>query len=168
MCSFWSLYFKPGDFNAGTDQLDVTFHGIGGHGSPPHLTKDPVLIASAAIVQCQFIVSRAINPLNAAVITVGSVQAGADNNVIPASALLKINLRWYDEKDRQRMLDGIVGSEDFHHLVIDNEKRCYLNMYVGTAKPEDLKKARAEGKQVPYATTRITRLPWTRFRLVRR
>jgi metal-dependent amidase/aminoacylase/carboxypeptidase family protein len=41
------------------------------------------------------------------VLTVGSVQAGSDNNVIPATALLKINLRWHDEKDRQTMLDGI-------------------------------------------------------------
>ncbi len=206
-----TVYFKPGDFNAGTDQLDVTFHGIGGHGSSPHLTKDPVLMAATAIVQYQFIVSRAIDPLNAAVITVGSVQAGADNNVIPASSQLKINLRWYDEKDRERMLTGIeginqsifsaynlpaslkpitvmkgsstvlsndaemantiqptlrsllgdesviidapqlMGSEDFHHLVINNEKHRYLYMYVGTAKPEDFEKAQAEGKQVPYA-----------------
>jgi hippurate hydrolase len=176
----------PGDINAGTDQLDVTFHGIGGHGSSPHLAKDPVLMASTAVVQYQFIVSRAIDPLRAAVITVGSVQAGTDNNVIPASALVKINLRWYDEADRQLMLDGIerinqsiaaaynlpaelrpttvmkggakvlsndaemaatltpplqsflgekavitnapkvMGSEDFHHLVIENENPRYL------------------------------------------
>jgi amidohydrolase len=205
------VFFKSGDFSAGTDQLDVTFHGIGGHGSSPHLTKDPVLMASAAIVQYQYIVSRAINPLNPAVITVGSVQAGSDNNVIPSSALLKINLRWYVEADRQLMLDGIervnqsiataynlpaslkpttvmkggskvlsndaemariikptlqsllgdksvlveapklMGSEDFHHLVIDNKNHQYLYMYVGTANPKDFKKAQAEGKQVPYS-----------------
>jgi metal-dependent amidase/aminoacylase/carboxypeptidase family protein len=52
-------------------------------------------------------VSRGINPLNAAVVTVGSVRAGEDSNVIPTSALVKINLRWYDEKDRERMLAGI-------------------------------------------------------------
>jgi len=96
-----------GDIHAGTDQFDVTFHGIGGHGSSPHLTKDPVLMACAAVVQYQFIVSRAINPLNAAVITVGSIQAGNDNNVIPASAIVKINLRWYDSKDRELMIAGI-------------------------------------------------------------
>lgn len=205
------VFFKPGDLNAGTDQLDVTFHGIGGHGSSPHLARDPVLMGAAAIVQYQFIVSRGVDPLHAAVITVGSIQAGADNNVIPASALLKINLRWYDEADRKLMLDGIerinqsissayglpanlkpttvmkggskvlsndaemakaaqpvlrsllgekaviadgpklMGSEDFHHLVIDNEKHRYLYMYVGSAKPEDVKKAQAEGKLVPYS-----------------
>jgi hippurate hydrolase len=201
----------PGEVNAGTDQLDVTFHGIGGHGSSPHLAKDPVLMASTAVVQYQFIVSRAIDPLNAAVLTVGSVQAGTDNNVIPSSALVKINLRWYDEADRQLMLDGIerinqsiaaaynlpaelrpttvmkggsvvldndaemaatltpplqaflgeqavltnvpkvMGSEDFHHLVIENENPRYLYMYVGTAKPEHFQQAQAEGKLVPYS-----------------
>lgn len=202
---------KPGNLMAGTDQLDVTFHGIGGHGSSPHLTKDPVIMAANAVVQYQAIVSRAVNPLNAAVITVGSIQAGSDNNVIPSSALLKINLRWYDENDRKLMLNGIdrinksiaaaynlpsdmypttvmkggskvvsndaemaetlqpvlrsllsekavitdfpkvMGSEDFHHLVLDNEKHRYLFLNVGTAKPADFEQARAEGKAVPYS-----------------
>ena len=203
--------FKSGDFNAGTDQVDVTFHGIGGHGSSPHLAKDPVLMAATAVVQYQFIVSRAIDPLNAAVITVGSIQAGTDNNVIPSSALVKINLRWFDEADRTLMLKGIeqvnqsiasayglpetlkptsvikggakvlsndaemaktvqpvlrsllgekgvmneapklMGSEDFHHLVLNNENHRYLYMFVGTAKPEHFKKAQAAGKLVPYS-----------------
>lgn len=201
----------PGEINAGTDQLDVTFHGIGGHGSSPHLTKDRVLMACAAVVEYQFIVSRGIDPLHAAVLTVGSIQAGTDNNVIPASALLKINLRWYHAEDRKLMLAGIerinqsiaaaynlpeklrpttvmkggsvvlandaemvktvtpvlqsflgdkavlgnmpkvMGSEDFHHLVIENETHRYLYMYVGTARPEHVKKAQAEGKLVPYS-----------------
>ncbi|MDI1247088.1 MAG: amidohydrolase [Rhodoferax sp.] len=203
--------FRPGDTQAGTDQLDVTFHGIGGHGSSPHVAKDPVLMAAAAVVQYQFIISRAIDPQHAAVITVGSIQAGAENNTIPDKALLKINLRWYAEEDRKLMLAGIerinqsiayayglpenlkpttvlkggskvlsndpqmakdvqpvlrsllgeqavipelpkvMGSEDFHHLVIDNEKHQYLYMVVGTAKPEHVKKALADGKQVPYS-----------------
>lgn len=92
---------------AGTDQFDVVFKGIGGHGSTPNLSKDPIVMAAAAIMQYQAIVSRGIDPKNSAVITVGSFQAGSDNNVIPASALLKINLRWFDEKDRKIMIDGI-------------------------------------------------------------
>lgn len=92
---------------AGTDQFDVTFHGIGGHGSTPNLSKDPIVMAASAIMQYQTIVARGIDPKHAAVITVGSVVAGSDNNVIPASALLKVNLRWFDEKDRNIMIDGI-------------------------------------------------------------
>jgi hippurate hydrolase len=95
-----TVAFRAGDFNAGTDQLDVLFKGIGGHGSSPHLAKDPVVMAASAVMQYQTIVSRGIDPLNAAVVTVGSIQAGTDNNVIPAEALVKINLRWYDEADR--------------------------------------------------------------------
>jgi len=102
-----TVNFEKGPRMAGTDQLDVTFYGIGGHGSSPHLAKDPVLMAAAAVIEYQFIVSRAIDPQNAAVLTVGSIQAGSDNNVIPASALLKINLRWYKESDRKLMIKAI-------------------------------------------------------------
>jgi amidohydrolase len=92
---------------AGTDQIDILFKGVGGHGSMPQLTKDPVLMASMAVVQYQAIVSRTIEPQQTAVLTVGSVQAGADNNVIPATALVKANLRWYDPSVRDSLIAGI-------------------------------------------------------------
>jgi hippurate hydrolase len=205
------IAFRSGDTQAGTDQLDVTFHGIGGHASSPQVTKDPILMAASAVTQYQFIISRAIDPQHAAVLTVGSIQAGTENNTIPDAALLKLNLRWFQEDDRKLMLEGIdrinksigsayglpealmpttvlkggsvvlsndsqmaievqpvlrtllgpqavipelpkvMGSEDFQHLVIDNEKHQYLYMVVGTAKPADVKKALAEGKSVPYS-----------------
>jgi hippurate hydrolase len=78
---------------AGTDQLDVLFKGVGGHGSTPQLTRDPVLMAAYAVVQYQAIVSRVIDPQQTGVLTVGSIQAGVDNNVIPQTALVKANLR---------------------------------------------------------------------------
>jgi amidohydrolase len=92
---------------AGTDQLDVTFHGIGSHGSSPQYAKDPILMACNAVLQYQTIISRNIPAQDVAVLTVGAIQAGTDNNVIPASALLKLNLRWFDEKTRKALLDGI-------------------------------------------------------------
>jgi hippurate hydrolase len=92
---------------AGTDQLDVLFKGVGGHGSMPQLTKDPVLMAAFAITQYQAIVSRVIEPQQTGVLTVGSVQAGIDNNVIPQTALVKANLRWFDPVVRGQMLAGI-------------------------------------------------------------
>lgn len=92
---------------AGTDQIDILFKGVGGHGSMPQLTKDPVLMASLAVVQYQAIVSRTLEPQQTAVLTVGSVQAGADNNVIPGTALVKANLRWYDPKVREQLIAGI-------------------------------------------------------------
>jgi hippurate hydrolase len=92
---------------AGTDQFDVTFHGIGGHGSAPHLTKDPIIMAATAILNYQSIVNRSISMLSPHVITIGSVVAGAANNIIPNSAVLKVNLRWFTEADRASMINGI-------------------------------------------------------------
>lgn len=92
---------------AGTDQIDILFKGVGGHGSMPQLAKDPVLMAAMAVVEYQAIVSRTIEPQQTAVLTVGSVQAGSDNNVIPSTALVKANLRWYDPKVREQLIAGI-------------------------------------------------------------
>lgn len=116
---------EPGDREAGTDQIDVVFHGIGGHGSSPELTKDPILMAASAIVQYQFIISRAIAALDAAVLTVGSVQAGSDNNVIPDSALVKINLRWYKKKDRELMIEGIKRIDKSIAMAYNLPKKLY-------------------------------------------
>jgi hippurate hydrolase len=97
----------PGVQTAGSDPINVVFKGVGGHGSSPHLAKDPILMAAHAITQYQSIVSRAIDPREAAVITVGSVQAGEANNVIPGEALLKLSLRWFRPEVRQTMVQGI-------------------------------------------------------------
>ncbi len=121
---------------AGTDQFDVTFHGIGGHGSTPNLSKDPVVMAATAITQYQNIISRGIDPKNSAVITVGSVQAGSNNNVIPASALLKINLRWFNENDRKVMIDGITRINESIAYAYNMPKDKYPTIqFKGWSKP---------------------------------
>jgi hippurate hydrolase len=96
-----------GERMAGTDQLEIVFHGIGGHGSLPQLAKDPVLMAAQAVVGFQSIISRSIAPHESAVLTVGSVQAGASYNVIPDHARLLANLRWYTPHVREQLLSGI-------------------------------------------------------------
>jgi len=92
---------------AGTDQLDVTFYGIGAHGASPQYAKDPIVMACNAVMQYQTIISRNIAAQDVAVITVGAIQAGSDNNVIPSSAVIKLSLRWFDEKTRKTLLVGI-------------------------------------------------------------
>ena len=92
---------------AGSDQFDVTFHGIGGHGSAPQLAKDPVIMAATAILDYQTIVNRSISPQSPHVITVGSVESGKVNNIIPESAILKVNLRWFTDDVRKKMIEGI-------------------------------------------------------------
>lgn len=87
------LVFRSGPFMASSDYASVTLHGIGGHGAMPHKASDPVVAAAAIIMALQTIVSRNTDPLQPAVVTVGSVRAGQANNVIPASAQLEISLR---------------------------------------------------------------------------
>ncbi len=98
---------SPGVRMAGVDQLDVTFYGVGGHGSTPQMTIDPVVMAAQAILAYQTIVSRTLDPQASAVLSVGSVVAGRDNNVIPETALLKLNLRWFTSEVREQMLQRI-------------------------------------------------------------
>jgi hippurate hydrolase len=97
----------PGVRMAGTDQLDVTFTGVGGHGSTPNLAVDPVVMAAEAVMAYQTVISRSVDPQAPSVLTVGAVIAGRDNNVIPASAELRLNLRWFDRGVRDQMLKRI-------------------------------------------------------------
>lgn len=97
---------------AGTDQLDIVFRGVGGHGSMPQLAKDPVLMAALAVVEYQSIISRSIAPHETAVLTVGAVQAGSSHNVIPDQALLKVNLRWFQPHVREQLIAGITAISD--------------------------------------------------------
>src|SRR5271165_1973400 len=98
---------SPGVRMAGFDQLDITFQGIGGHGSTPQMTIDPVVMAAQAVLAYQTIVSRTLDPQSSAVLSVGSIVAGRDNNVIPESSVLKLNLRWFTSEVRERMLQRI-------------------------------------------------------------
>jgi amidohydrolase len=98
---------RPGKRMAGTDQIDVTFFGVGGHGSAPQYAVDPVVMASRAVMDYQTLISREADPFEPLVLTVGAFQAGNTNNVIPDRGLLMLNLRWWDERPRQRLIDGI-------------------------------------------------------------
>ncbi len=98
---------SPGVRMAGTDQLDITFTGVGGHGATPQMTIDPVVMAAQAVLAYQTVVSRNLDPQTAAVLSVGSIVTGRDNNVIPDSAVLKLNLRWFTPEVREQMIRRI-------------------------------------------------------------
>ena len=98
---------SPGVRMAGVDQLDITFTGIGGHGSSPQTTIDPVVMAAQAVLAYQTVVSRNLDPQTSAVLSVGSIVAGRDNNVIPETSVLKLNLRWFTPEVREQMLKRI-------------------------------------------------------------
>ncbi len=95
---------RSGTQMAASDGLTVTLLGRGGHGSRPHSTIDPVVMAAATVMRLQTIVSREVDPRDVAVVTVGSIHAGLKNNIIPADAKLELSLRYPDEDARARVL----------------------------------------------------------------
>ena len=95
---------RSGTQMAASDGLTVTLLGRGGHGSRPHSTIDPVVMAAATVMRLQTIVSREVDPRDVAVVTVGSIHAGLKNNIIPAEAKLELSLRYPDEDARVRVL----------------------------------------------------------------
>ena len=98
---------RPGAFASAADSFKVTVHGRGGHASQPHRTIDPVVMAAHIIVRLQTVVSREVDPRDAAVVTVGSVQAGMTENIIADSAIIKINVRTVLPETRIKVLDAI-------------------------------------------------------------
>jgi amidohydrolase len=99
--------YRTGTTQAAADSLDVRLFGRGAHGSMPESSVDPVVMAAATVLRLQTIVSREIAAGQAAVVTVGALQAGSKANVIPDDALLKINVRSFDAAVRTHVLDAI-------------------------------------------------------------
>ncbi|MGO9083404.1 MAG: M20 metallopeptidase family protein [Streptosporangiaceae bacterium] len=90
----------PGIINAATDDFEITVDGMGGHAGYPHLSADPILALCQSVIALQQLVSRRIDPTHAAVVSVGTLQAGHAANVIPATAGAQGTLRTLDEHDR--------------------------------------------------------------------
>lgn len=88
-------YF-PGPIFAGVETADITVYGNGGHGAMPHKTIDPIVISARIILDIQTIVSRGINPLKPAVVTVGSIHGGTRANVIPDEVKMLLTIRFFD------------------------------------------------------------------------
>jgi len=101
------ISYRQGTTQAAADSLEVRLFGRGAHGSMPESSVDPVVMAAATVLRLQTIVSREIAASNAAVVTIGALQAGTKDNVIPDEALLKINVRTFDEQVRSHVLDAI-------------------------------------------------------------
>jgi hippurate hydrolase len=94
------LVFRSGPTMASSDYVTITLQGRGGHGGMPHKADDPVVAASSLVMALQTIVSRNTDPLQPVVITVGALNAGHANNVIPDTARLEIGVRALDPKVR--------------------------------------------------------------------
>ena len=99
---------RSGTITSAADSLQITLYGRGAHGSMPQASIDPVIMAASTVMRLQTIVSREIAATDAAVVTIGSLQAGTKENVIPDEAVIKLNVRTFDEGIRQRVLDAIT------------------------------------------------------------
>jgi hippurate hydrolase len=97
----------PGIYNTNADSLRITIYGKGGHGSAPHTAIDPIVIASRTILALQTIVSREVKPGEMAVVTVGYIQAGTKNNIIPDHAEMGLTVRTFKQDVRKQVLAAI-------------------------------------------------------------
>lgn len=89
------------------DSVRITVFGRGAHGSMPHLSVDPVVLAATIVLRLQTIVSRETEPGEFAVVTVGASNSGTKSNIIPDRAQLLLNLRTYDTTVRERIIASI-------------------------------------------------------------
>lgn len=102
-----AVSYRAGTTQAASDSLRIRLFGRGGHGSMPESTVDPVVMAASTVMRLQTVVSREIAATEAAVLTVGSLQAGTKENVIPDEATIKLNVRTFDEGVREKVLGAI-------------------------------------------------------------
>ncbi|WP_331375258.1 M20 aminoacylase family protein [Sinorhizobium chiapasense] len=99
--------FVEGPAMASVDQALIRIIGRGGHGAAPHETVDPVLASASFITALQSIVARNVDPLEMAVLTVGSIHGGSASNIIPESVELKLTARAYSEVVRDKLEERV-------------------------------------------------------------
>ena len=109
--------FGKGYIMANTESVDIKIFGQGSHGAAPHMSIDPIVTASVIVMELQTIVSRNINPIDDAVITVGSIKGGTKHNIIPDEVDLQLTIRTYKEEVRnlihkriKEICDGVAAS----------------------------------------------------------
>ena len=103
-----SVAGSAGPITSAADSLQIRLFGRGAHGSMPQASIDPVVMAAATVMRLQTIVSRETAASDSAVVTVGVLQAGTKENVIPDEAIIKLNVRTFDETVRKHVLDAIA------------------------------------------------------------
>jgi hippurate hydrolase len=98
---------RIGAITSAADSLQIRLFGRGAHGSMPQASIDPVVMAAATVMRLQTVVSREVAAADAAVVTVGALQAGTKENVIPDEAIIKLNVRTFDAGVRKHVLAAI-------------------------------------------------------------
>jgi amidohydrolase len=98
---------RAGPLMAGADSFDLVIEGRGGHGAAPHLCVDPIVIAAEVITALQRIISREIDPVDAAVLTIGAINGGSTYNIISPTVSLKGAIRWFSDRTRDQIVQRV-------------------------------------------------------------
>ncbi|ETN46004.1 uncharacterized protein HMPREF1541_00187 [Cyphellophora europaea CBS 101466] len=144
---------KHGVAMTAADSLKITVHGRGGHGSMPHRTIDPVVIAASIVVKLQTVVSRTAPPSELTVLTVGSLRAGEAENVIPALAEIKCNIRTTSDGNRRRVraaVERVVKGECVAGGCEQDPEFEYLNGFPLTLNDADTVEKLSSGMQAHF------------------
>jgi hippurate hydrolase len=146
---------------ANVDTVEIVVKGVGGHGSMPHLTRDPIVPAAHIVRALQTIVSREVRPGDPAVVTVGSIHGGTKSNIISddqAPALYNQPALCAEVRglvgsatgpDNVRTREPVMGAEDFAEYGLTKEKVPLCMFWLGTPPPEVVAEAKAKGTTLP-------------------
>jgi amidohydrolase len=103
-----TIGYLPGTILAGVNSADLTIYGIGGHGALPQNTIDPIVLSARIILDIQTIVSREINPVKPAVVTVGAIHGGTKHNIIPDEVKMLLTLRFFDDAVYKDIREALI------------------------------------------------------------
>jgi hippurate hydrolase len=118
---------RGGAITAAVDIVEVTVQGVGGHGALPHMAADPIVAASGIVLALQSIIARNVDPLDPAVITVGSFQSGALATIIPGEARLNIGVRTCTRGTRELIRKRIETLVSMQAKAFDCEAEIIYN-----------------------------------------
>lgn len=124
--------YHAGTFRAAADMLTVTIFGRGGHGAMPQNTVDPVVIAARTVLAWQTIVSRENDPQNPVVVTVGAINGGTKNNIIPDQVQMLVSVRTFDTAVRKRVMASIARIAKAEAAAADAPKEPLIEPTAGS------------------------------------
>ena len=144
------LMFRDGPTMASADKVAITLTGVAGHGAMPHQSVDPIVAAASLVMALQTIVSRNVDPQSMAIVTVGMLNAGQANNIIPDKAVMELTVRTLDRDVRNQVEKRIraitaAQAESFGceaHIVYDRAFAVLVNT------PDETALARSLGREL--------------------
>lgn len=104
-----TIGYYPGPIFAGVKSAEITVYGSGGHGAMPHTTVDPIVIAARIVLDIQTIVSREVNPVKPAVVTVGAIHGGTKNNIIPDEVKMLLTIRFFEKDVYETIKESLIN-----------------------------------------------------------